>query len=71
MSGSLTAVTKKLVKLCETHEVRWKNSAIEQLVVLHFCGGGDIKQGLVTTTFVTTEIVTAGRDVGFVMGRRI
>jgi hypothetical protein len=70
-SGSLTAVTKKLVKCCETHEVRRKNSATEQLVVLHFFGDGDIKQRLVTATFLTTEIITAGRDVGLVMERRI
>jgi hypothetical protein len=45
------------------YEVRRKNSATEQLVVLHFCGDGDIKQRLVTATFLTTEIITAGRDV--------
>lgn len=48
-----------------------KNGATEQLVVLHFCGDGDIKRRLVTATFVTTEITTAGRDVGFVTERRI
>lgn len=48
-----------------------KNSVIKHLVDLHFFGDGDIKQRLVTATFVTTEIITAGRDVGFVMVRTI
>jgi hypothetical protein len=48
-----------------------KNGATEQLMVLHFCGDGDIKQRLVIASFVKTEIITAGGDVGFVMERRI
>jgi hypothetical protein len=61
----------KLVKRFGAQEVRRKNSATEQLVVLHFCGDGDIKQRLVTATFVTTEIIAGGRDVGFFIERRI
>ena len=71
MSGSLTAVTKKLEKCCGAHEVRRKYTATELLVVLHFCRDEDIKRRLVTATFVTTDIITEERDVGFVMERRI
>lgn len=53
MSGSLTAVTKKLEKCCGVHEVRRKYTATELLVVLHFCRDEDIKRRLVTATFVT------------------